>query len=99
LLKKGILGFIDDDKNKEQSFKEDNIEQILEKNSRIANYSLIGNSYTISKRTFVSNQSDTLINMDDPNFWQNVLQSEVSAGQKLLEQTKNKDFKSQAEQL
>jgi hypothetical protein len=49
LLKKGILGFIDDDKNKEQSFKEDNIEQILEKNSRIANYSLIGNSYTISK--------------------------------------------------
>jgi hypothetical protein len=37
--------------------------------------------------------------MDDPNFWQNVLQSEVSAGQKLLEQTKNKDFKSQAEQL
>ena len=47
----------------------------------------------------MSNQSDTLINMDDPNFWQNVLKSEVSAGQKLLEQIKNKDFKTQPDQL
>ena len=51
LLKKGIIGFIDNDATKEQEFREDDIEQILQKNSRIAKYSLIGGSYNISKVT------------------------------------------------
>lgn len=49
LLKKGILGFIDQDQSREQQFQEDDIEQILQKNSRIAKYSLVGGNYSISK--------------------------------------------------
>lgn len=50
LLKKGILGLLNDGQNLQESaaFVEENIEQILEKNSRIAQYSLINGTYKFS---------------------------------------------------
>lgn len=63
------MGFIEDDPSKEIQFKEDNIDTILAKNSRIAKYSFVKGNYTISKGSFVSKESDTNIDLDDPNFW------------------------------
>ncbi len=49
LLKKGILGLVDEDDKETQSYFEGDIDQILQKNSRVANYSVINGAYTISK--------------------------------------------------
>ncbi len=49
LLKKGIMGFIGDTANEDSKFKEEDIDLILQKNSRTAKYSLVGGTYTISK--------------------------------------------------
>lgn len=59
-----------------------NIDQILS-NTRVAKYSLINGSYTISKQTFVPEQSSE-VNLNDPNFWQIVLKNHESRSQKLL---------------
>ena len=54
LLKKGIVGLLDKDDEKQEAFMEENIEEILKKNSRVAKYSLINGTYSFSKSTFVS---------------------------------------------
>lgn len=86
LLKKGILGLIEENANASESqpFVDDDIDEILKKNSRIAKYSLINGSYTFSKSSFVSKQTDATINMDDPNFWERVLKSAENHSKKLL---------------
>lgn len=76
LLKKGILGFLDNDD--QNNFFEQNIDSILEKNSRIAKYSVIKGSYTVSKSSFISEKTDMNININDPDFWQVVLKSRES---------------------
>ena len=52
LLKKGILGFLDNDEN--NNFFEGEVEDIIAKNSRIAKYSLINGSCSFSKKKFIS---------------------------------------------
>lgn len=85
LLKKGILGLIEENANTEsQPFVDDDIDEILKKNSRIAKYSLINGSYTFSKSSFVSKQTDATIKMDDPDFWERVLKSAENVSKKLL---------------
>ena len=47
LLKKGILGLISEDgQNQSQSFMDQDIDTILNKNTHIANYSLVSGAYT-----------------------------------------------------
>jgi hypothetical protein len=53
LLKKGILGFLDGQEN--QDFFDNDVDDIIAKNSRIAKYSLINGSCSFSKSKFVSN--------------------------------------------
>ena len=50
-----ILGLIkeDGDNTKTHSFMEEDIEDILKNNSRIAKYSLINGTYTFSKSSFI----------------------------------------------
>ena len=94
LLKRGILGLLDKDQNNDQSelqqsFFEDNIDQILEKNSRIAKYSLINSNFTISKSSFVSKNSDSSLNINDPKFWETILKSKVSESKEQLQKLKD----------
>ena len=84
LLKKGILGLIEDNDQQTQAFMEEDIEDILKKNSRIAKYSLINGTYSFSKSSFVSNLTDKNIKIDDPNFWEIVLKNQETQAKKLL---------------
>ncbi|CAD8164733.1 unnamed protein product [Paramecium pentaurelia] len=82
LLKNGIIGLISNNQNGD-TFQEKNIDEILEKNSRTAKYSLINSTYTVSKQSFVSEKTDKSINIQDPNFWKIILKSSESRCQKL----------------
>ncbi|CAD8066277.1 unnamed protein product [Paramecium sonneborni] len=82
LLKNGIIGLISHNQNGD-TFQEKNIDEILEKNSRTAKYSLINGSYTVSKQSFVSEKTDKSISIQDPNFWKIILKSQESRCQKL----------------
>ena len=84
LLKKGILGLIEESNLETKAFMEEDIDEILKKNSRIAKYSLINGTYTFSKSSFVSNQTDQSIKLDDPNFWEIVLKNTETQAKKLL---------------
>ena len=58
LLKKGILGFLEnaseEEEKKAEQFFNKNVDEIIESNSRIAKYSMINGSCTFSKQRFVS---------------------------------------------
>lgn len=86
LLKKGILGLIEEGAQETRKFMEEDIEDILKKNSRIAKYSLINGTYSFSKSSFCSNQTDMSIKLDDPNFWEIVLKNTETQAKKLLTQ-------------
>ena len=49
--------------------------------------------------SFVSQNADTSINVDDPNFWQNILKNQVSESEKLLKESQTGGFKAPREQL
>lgn len=87
LLKKGILGFLDNDENK--NFFEGEVEDIIAKNSRIAKYSLINGSCSFSKSKFISTESDNDLKINDPNFWNIVLKNVESPTQILLKKLQN----------
>ena len=75
LLKKGIIGLLNEEEESKKSndfFLED-IDQILKKNTRIAQYSIINGNYTFSKGSFSANKADSDLKIDDPNFWNKVL--------------------------
>lgn len=80
LLKKGILGLVNEEEESKRSteFFEEDIDSILKNNTRIAKYSVINGSYSFSKGSFVSNQADTDLKIDDPNFWNKVLKDQES---------------------
>jgi len=84
LLKKGIMGLIedkDDDVNKQAN---KDIDEILN-DARIAKYSLINGTYTFSKSSFAAKETDTNLNIDDPDFWDRVFQNTESKTKKLKE--------------
>ncbi|EGR27208.1 myb domain protein [Ichthyophthirius multifiliis] len=80
LLKKGIIGLLNEEEEikKSNDFFQDDIEQILQKNSRIAQYSIINGNYTFQKSSFIANKGDSDLNIDDPNFWNKVLKDQES---------------------
>ncbi|KAL4510059.1 hypothetical protein ABPG72_010252 [Tetrahymena utriculariae] len=80
LLKKGILGLVNEEEENKKSneFQEEDIDQILKNNTRIAKYSVINGSYSFSKGSFISNKADTDLKIDDPNFWNKVLKDQES---------------------
>lgn len=80
-MKNGIIGLIANNNN--EAFYEQNIDEILEKNSRQAKYSLINGTYTVSKQSFVSEKADQSISITDPNFWKLILKNAESRCQKL----------------
>ena len=93
LLKKGILGLISDENKESQKFMEQDIDEILSKNTHVAQYSLINGSYTFQKSSFVSEKTDQTLNVDDPNFWDIVLKNSESIPKQLLnEYETNKDI-------
>jgi chromodomain-helicase-DNA-binding protein 7 len=65
-------------------FREVNVDDILENNSRLAKYSVIKGSYTFAKSKFVSDQADNKLDLKDPNFWNIVLKNVESKSQKVL---------------
>eukprot|EP00731_Ephydatia_muelleri_P027006 Em0018g1106a len=69
LLKKGAYGLVmeeDDDANK---FCEEDIDQILERRTRVIQLESEGKGSTFSKASFVADGSSD-ISIDDPDFWQ-----------------------------
>ena len=90
LLKKGIMGLIEDQEGEgagKQAHQD--IEEILE-NARIAKYSLINGTYTFSKSTFVAKGTDVELNVNDPNFWDIVFQNSESPTKKLVDSYETK---------
>lgn len=82
LLKKGILGLLnEDDEKNAQAFFEENIEDILKHNTRVAKYNLIKGTYTLSKQSFISKQADEKLQIEDPNFWEKVFKERESKTQ------------------
>ena len=47
----------------------DTVDDILNNSSRTAKYSLINGTYTIQKSSFVSENADQSLRIEDPNFW------------------------------
>lgn len=92
LLKYGAYSIFEEDSGRSQQFLESNIDQILQTNTRIVDYSLIKNSYSFSKSSFVSHGSDTSINIDDPNFWNKVLPPQTSLSSRLLTKLNDRSF-------
>lgn len=81
------------------TFHEDDVDNILERNSRLAKYSVIKGSYTFAKSRFVSDQADNKLDLRDPNFWNIVLKNVESRSQKILKKLEDlTKFKSLASQ-
>lgn len=68
------------------------MDDIIQNNSRIAKYSLINGSCSFSKSRFVSEGSDNMLQISDPNFWNIILKNVQSPTQLLLKKLKNKEF-------
>ena len=91
LLKKGILGFLQNpEHNDNETFFEQNVDDIIQNNSRIAKYSLINGSCSFSKSRFVRDNADNQLKINDPNFWNIVLKNVQSPTQLLLKKIKSK---------
>ena len=89
LLKRGVLGFIENQTDEEQYFSQ-NIDQILENNSRRVEYAL-GDSknYTYSKSSFVGDEAATKLDINSHNFWEVAMRDIESPVQKLNSRTKD----------
>lgn len=83
LLKRGLLGFINQE-GEGKSSEHQTFEEILSNSSRLASVSLISNTYSFSKQSFVSQFSDKSISLEDPDFWARVLATRESDIAKLL---------------
>ena len=84
LLKHGLYGMVDEDTSKSQNFVESNIDQILENNSRVVTYSVIRGAYSLTKSSFVSQNADQSLDINDPNFWSKALSPQTSTINRLL---------------
>lgn len=93
LLKRGILGLFSDDNKESQTFMEQDIDEILSKNTRLAKCDILNGTYSFQKSTFISEKTDKNLNVDDPNFWNIVLKNTESAPKQLLTELEaNKDI-------
>ena len=86
ILENGLRG------NNAETFFEQNVDEIIQNNSRIAKYSLINGSCSFSKSRFISDNADNQLKINDPNFWNIVLKNVQSPTQLLLKKLKNKEY-------
>eukprot|EP00743_Colponemidia_sp_Colp-15_P009048 GILK01009873.1.p1 GENE.GILK01009873.1~~GILK01009873.1.p1 ORF type:complete len:1268 (+),score=334.16 GILK01009873.1:244-3804(+) len=73
LLKYGAYGLLDEDPTATRVFLESDIDQILNKNSRVVKYNSVRNAYSVSKSSFKSDSATTHLDVNDPDFWSKVL--------------------------
>jgi SNF2 family DNA or RNA helicase len=82
LLKKGIMGLIEEGNEGQEKQATQDINEILAA-GRVAHYSLVGGGYTVAKSSFVVEESDKNLEMDDPDFWKKTFQNSVSECERL----------------
>ena len=92
LLRFGAYSILDEDTSKSQHFVESNIEEILEKNSRVVNYSIIRGCYSLGKSSFISHTADQSIDVNDPEFWSKILPPQTSPASRLLTKLNDQSF-------
>lgn len=95
LLKKGILGILDDQEGQAGEAHTMDIDELI-RNSKTTNYSMINDKYTITRINVDTDNKEQKVNIDDPRFWEKVLKDEKTPG-KLLEEEflkmkENNDF-------
>ena len=78
ILRDGAYAILDEDPSKSEQFLESNIEDILTKNSRVIDYNIVRGNYNLNKSTFVSQNADTSLNIDDPHFWEKLMPKQDS---------------------
>ena len=83
LLKKGILGLLDDDENGEKEAHTMDIDELI-KNSKTTNYSMINDKYTITRMNVKTDNKEKKVDIDDPDFWKKVLKDEETPGKVLF---------------
>ena len=95
LLKKGILGLLDNDENGEKEAHTMDIDELI-KNSKTTNYSMINDKYTITRMNVKTDNKEKKVDIDDPDFWKKVLKDEETPGKLLLKEfgqlKENNDF-------
>ena len=88
LLKQGLIGFLKDGQEQEmeksEQFKNKDIDKILE-SSRTAKYSVLQGTYTFQKSSFTAEQTDTNLQVDDPDFWKKMLKNAKSESERILQ--------------
>lgn len=78
LLKKGIMGLINDkDEDNPNRQANQSIDDILN-TARIAKYSLIDGTYSFSKSSFAGIGTDQNLNVNDPDFWDQIFKNSES---------------------
>ncbi|RWS29488.1 chromodomain-helicase-DNA-binding protein 8-like protein, partial [Leptotrombidium deliense] len=70
LLRKGAYGAIMDDDNAGDKFCEEDIEQILQRRTRVITIESEEQGSTFSKASFAASDNRSDIEIDDPNFWE-----------------------------
>lgn len=85
LLRKGMLGLLEEEAGAEAAQFNMNVDEIIE-NARVANYSFIRGAYTFAKTQFASDEKELKIQIDDPDFWKKVFVDSIGPAEKLLKQ-------------
>jgi hypothetical protein len=95
LLKKGILGILDDQEEGRGEAHTMDIDELI-RNSKTTNYSMINDKYTITRMNVETDNKEKKVDIDDPDFWKKVLKDEITIGKKLLNEfnqlKENNDF-------
>lgn len=82
LLRKGMVGLLSgQDQEGNVQFAQD-VDDIIQ-NARVANYSLVNGTYSFNKTQFLGNDKETLVQIDDPDFWKKVFMDQKSAADNL----------------
>lgn len=95
LLKKGILGILDDQEDSAGEAHTMDIDELI-RNSKTTNYSMINDKYTITRMNVDTDKKEQKVDIDDPDFWKKVLKDEQTPGKLLLAEftqlKENNDF-------
>ena len=83
LLKKGILGLLENDNGQEPHAMD--IEELI-RNSKTTNYSVINDGYKIMRLNVATENKSKMVAIDDPDFWRKVLKDEETPGKILLKE-------------
>lgn len=85
LLRKGMLGLLDEEVGAEPAQFNMNVDEIIQ-SARVANYSFIKGTYTFAKTQFASDEKGPKIQIDDPDFWKKVFVDAEGPADKIVSQ-------------